>query len=198
MVNVACVMKSGVEGPGTRLGIWFQGCGRDCPGCFNQALRSHEKGKYTELSEILSLIADVEGITLSGGEPLDQIEAACDISVYARSIGMSVLVYTGYEPEGMSSYQWENLRRVADIAIVGPYVREIPQVHAWAGSGNQRIIRFTDKYSDSDVMAGGMTGKFEVRISPDGYVVTGFPPRSVYGDQGIPASGSCDARHHPA
>lgn len=185
--NISFLVKSGVDGPGNRIGIWFQGCSKDCPGCFNQVFRERKQGFYSDLSEIKSSIrhmatVDVEGITLSGGEPLDQLSAVTDISSYARSIGLSVMIYTGYEPESMSLDRLMCLRMSADIAVVGPYDCRVPAVHAWAGSGNQRILTYSGRYSAQDIVKGGVLGKFEVRISSDGYIVTGFPPRSIYGD----------------
>lgn len=185
--RVALVCKSSVDGPGTRVGVWFQGCQKSCPGCFNQSLREVRPGLLNSVSDVNQLVTDFssscEGITLSGGEPLDQPDAVVAISDHAHKLGLSVMIYTGYEPESMPTLSWMALHISADIAVVGPYDFTVPQIHAWAGSGNQRIMLFSDRYSEKDVMEGGMTGKFEVRISPDGYVVvTGFPPRRMYGD----------------
>jgi anaerobic ribonucleoside-triphosphate reductase activating protein len=183
--DIAHVGLSSVEGPGRRIGIWFQGCSKDCPSCFNQELRVKKQGYYRDTSlieaEILACLARdlyIEGITLSGGEPLDQMSAVMSISKYAHKFGLSVLIYTGYTPENMSLDRYVALRESVDIAIVGEYRKDVPQTHAWAGSGNQEIILFTDRYTQLDVYSAGTVGKVEVRISKDGdYIVTGFPQR---------------------
>ena len=59
------------NGPGNRFVLWTQGCPLNCEGCFNRSASSLDGGQDMEIGDIFRLIdsCDVEGITISGGEP---------------------------------------------------------------------------------------------------------------------------------
>ena len=59
-----------VNGPGYRLGIWVQGCRRNCPGCFNREACSVTGGREYPVQEILKFLhkQPYDGISVSGGE----------------------------------------------------------------------------------------------------------------------------------
>ena len=50
-----------VNGPGFRLGVWVQGCIRNCPGCFNKDACEATGGFYMSVMEILELLKDIQG-----------------------------------------------------------------------------------------------------------------------------------------
>ena len=64
---------SAANGPGRRAVLWVQGCTLACPGCFNP--RTHDRsGDQVGVDELFSRIDQlgdrIEGVTVSGGEPL--------------------------------------------------------------------------------------------------------------------------------
>lgn len=72
-----CVVENEhLYGPGKRVLLFLQGCSIHCEGCVNRHLWDFGKGKNATSEEIISFCRDnhVEGITLHGGEPLDQSE----------------------------------------------------------------------------------------------------------------------------
>ena len=65
-----------VDGPGLRYTIFTQGCFHNCPGCHNPQSHDINGGYVKDTSEIIDEINDnllLDGITLSGGEPLSLI-----------------------------------------------------------------------------------------------------------------------------
>src|SRR6185295_15428379 len=62
-------------GPGSRIGIWLQGCSIRCEGCISMDTWNPGIG-ITTLSEVARHLAPMwsqaTGITISGGEPFDQ------------------------------------------------------------------------------------------------------------------------------
>ena len=69
---------SEIYGPGLRSVFWTQGCTLACKGCWNTQYWSTRGGFEIEISQILidlDKLDDIEGITLLGGEPLQQPEA---------------------------------------------------------------------------------------------------------------------------
>lgn len=63
-------------GPGKRIGVWFQGCGIQCPGCISKDTWAR-KPANTTVSEVLEICSehrrDADGLTITGGEPLEQM-----------------------------------------------------------------------------------------------------------------------------
>lgn len=69
----AFLPRSRANGPGWRSVVWVQGCSLGCPGCFNPQTHNREEvGEAVEVAEVMQriLAAGTEGVTVSGGEPL--------------------------------------------------------------------------------------------------------------------------------
>ncbi|WP_171064324.1 4Fe-4S cluster-binding domain-containing protein [Actinomadura soli] len=100
----AVLPRSVANGPGTRYVIWSQGCALGCPGCFNPETHPADgvggasvRTAGEVAADVLADAAHLEGVTLTGGEPLEQpaaIAAFC-AEVKARS-GLGVIVLTGF------------------------------------------------------------------------------------------------------
>ena len=91
-----------VLGPGCRAVIWFYGCSKNCEGCIAKTMNnSGIFNEYTpkELYEWVKALKDIEGISISGGEPLEQ-----DLKELIDFLGMvknddrklSIILFTGY------------------------------------------------------------------------------------------------------
>src|SRR5512144_1772309 len=92
---------SRVNGPGLRSVLWSQGCALGCPGCFNPETHSFEAGERWTVDQtieaLLSMKDRVEGITLSGGEPLHQHKQLAKVlKTVRKQSNLSVLVFSGY------------------------------------------------------------------------------------------------------
>jgi anaerobic ribonucleoside-triphosphate reductase activating protein len=70
--------RSRANGPGIRAVIRHQGSRRNCPGCFNpQPQDGRNLASACELVRWLRVeCARVEGLTISGGEPMEQAAGA--------------------------------------------------------------------------------------------------------------------------
>jgi len=170
--------KSRANGPGARFVVWLQGCTLGCPGCFNPKTHEAGAGREVAIAAIAAQLAatpGIEGLSLSGGEPLQQPEAALALLDAARALGLSTLVFSGYTlaeirelPHGPAV-----LDRL-DVLIDGRYVAGERLATGLRGSANQRIHLLTSRYARADVEA---TPVAEIRISPRGEVVlTGVDP----------------------
>ena len=88
-----------VDGFGVRTVIWTQGCAHNCPFCHNPGTHDFNGGKEFTLDEIyeeLDNLPKQDGITLSGGDPLYQIDAVTEIAKYAKKKGLNIWCYTGF------------------------------------------------------------------------------------------------------
>ena len=110
--------------------------------------------KTGSIRSIDSLIEDIEanrdsieGITLLGGEPLQQPEGTLSLIKRAKSMNLTVMLYTGYDEEEYTPLMQE-CHNLSDLVIGGRYIESLrdPGLR-WRGSTNQKIISPTGKYN---------------------------------------------------
>lgn len=137
------VPESFVDGEGIRFAIFFQGCKRNCEGCHNPETHSLDGGKLIDTQEIISALKKnslLDGITLTGGEPFLQIDAATELARAAKNFGLSVWCYTGYTFEELGGDAQKLLDNV-DVLIDGEFVESLRDLElTFRGSSNQRVI----------------------------------------------------------
>lgn len=134
-----------VNGEGLRCVVWFQGCPHNCLGCHNPETHDINKGIEVDLEDVLEQIRKLEfqnGLTLSGGDPFMQPEAASEIAKYAHELGLNVWSYTGYLYEDiLKDEKMTELLKNIDVLIDGPFVlQEKSLACKFRGSTNQRVI----------------------------------------------------------
>lgn len=138
-----------VDGEGIRSVIWTQGCIHHCPGCHNPETWDFNGGIEREVSDICKELDQLEfqdGITLSGGDPLCQIDACLEIAKYAKSIGLNVWCYTGYKMEDLlkridKEPKLRELLLNIDALVDSPFILELKSYAVpFRGSKNQRIV----------------------------------------------------------
>ena len=170
--------RSRANGPGARFVVWLQGCTLGCPGCFNPATHDAGGGREVPIDELAAQLAaapGIEGLSLSGGEPLQQPAAAAALLDAARALGLSTLAFSGYTEGEIRALPGgpEVLARL-DVLIDGRYVAGDRLATGLRGSANQRIRLLTGRDRMADVEA---TPVAEIRIGPAGEVVlTGVDP----------------------
>ena len=164
--------RSRANGPGARFVVWLQGCTLGCPGCFNPGTHA-SGGREVDIATLD--FGDVEGISLSGGEPMQQPEAALALLERARARGLSTLMFSGYTKAEIKALPGgPALLAHLDVLIDGRYVAGERLATGLRGSANQRIHLLTARYTLADVEA---TPVAEIRIGPTGDVVlTGVNP----------------------
>lgn len=95
-------LVTAVDGPGTRLTIFFSGCPLRCVYCHNPDTLSMKDGHDITLDEVVGMIrryrrvfrATGGGITLSGGEVLMQPVFARNVLAAARELGVHTAIDT--------------------------------------------------------------------------------------------------------
>lgn len=167
-----------VLGPGRRAVIWVQGCTLACKGCLvprSWPAQGPERS-VAELADWILQLPDIEGITLSGGEPFQQAEAlATLVTEVRRQRDLGVVCYTGY---ALADLAGKPLLDQIDLLIDGPYRQAEHADLLWRGSANQRLHYLTGRYSPApqDVGAG-----LEFRFDSDGrFAFAGVPPWPGY------------------
>lgn len=174
MINVNRIIpETRSEGPGVRLCIWFQGCSHHCEACYAEDTWSFSENRLLSINEIFGMVehskADLEGVTVLGGEPFDQGRELLLFLQEAKRRKLSAVVFTGYTIDELKKKDKINneILTLIDVLIDGPYLKElrcfdVPLV----GSSNQRIHFLTNRYSMSDFSG----NKIELRVSKKGTI----------------------------
>ncbi|MBL8929300.1 MAG: 4Fe-4S cluster-binding domain-containing protein [Kineosporiaceae bacterium] len=144
-----------VLGPGRRAGIWFQGCTIRCAGCVAVDTWRADPGTAVPVAEVIGWLesipeAQLDGVTVSGGEPTDQPDALAAVLAGVEALRrrrggdpFDVLVFSGREPEWVEGLG-RHLFTGADAVMAGPYVEALAGTSLLRGSDNQRLVPLTD------------------------------------------------------
>jgi len=152
------VDESVVDGPGVRLVVFAQGCPHHCPGCHNPHTWNMDGGALVAAEEIVERLRAnpvLAGVTLSGGEPFAQVSEFGRLAAATKSMGLSVMTYTGYTWEHIVQSRSRGVHLLldnTDILVDGPYVDTLKKPGLkWRGSSNQRIIDVQASLNSGDV-----------------------------------------------
>lgn len=178
-----------VLGPGCRYVIWTQGCDRRCPGCINPAGQNKESGEKVAVSKLLQNIAchkNIDGVTISGGEPFLQLSAleklVCGIK---NDTGLDIMIYTGYCLEELFQYfDEEKVQKIlacTDLLVDGEYKEELDHGEMYRGSANQKIYSPSGKYQkEIEAIEQSKNRDVEFDCSEGEIFMVGIPPKGFY------------------
>jgi anaerobic ribonucleoside-triphosphate reductase activating protein len=131
----------------------------------------------------------LEGITFSGGEPMQQADALVAVMTEIRKAApmLSFGMFTGYGESELAAGTcftreaaavedkrelWRRIREFLDFAVMGRYNQALPSRAPLRTTRNQKLVLFTGRYRESDF------GPQLVEISIDSggkATLTGFP-----------------------
>jgi anaerobic ribonucleoside-triphosphate reductase activating protein len=141
--------ESLVNGPGIRRVFFSQGCKHNCRGCFNPDTHDFNGGEEMDIDELIKDLSEnpfIDGVTFSGGDPLEQANKFIYIAKAAKGLGLNVWSYTGYRFEYLLENadefnKWKEFLENIDVLVDGKF--EIDNKEdglKFRGSSNQRII----------------------------------------------------------
>jgi len=180
--------RCSVLGPGVRAVIWVQGCAFRCPGCLVPESWNPKGGIEVPVGELVDWVlqqTEIEGLTLSGGEPFNQAAALAELlkQLHRRSPGLSVMSYTGYTHRWLNRHGSKDQIRLLeklDILVDGRYQKDLHADLLWRGSRNQRIHVLTDRYRGRLPREDRSQG-LELEFSGQGtFTFSGVPPWPDY------------------
>ncbi|MDY0138728.1 MAG: 4Fe-4S single cluster domain-containing protein [Candidatus Izemoplasmatales bacterium] len=173
-MNVAKIVhESRIYGPGARTVIWFQGCSIKCEGCINPDLIPFIKRKELSINDLIGEIKET-GVTLLGGEPLDQIDIL-DFMLELKKKNIQIVLFTGYEWNDITEYQQKVISGTCQFAVLGPFDenRVNPSLYL-RGSDNQDI-----KVFDKNIILDEEVESYEIVID-DSIEVRGRVDKNIF------------------
>ncbi len=152
-----------VDGPGIRFTIFTQGCAHHCFNCHNPETWAFDKGKDVDIDELISKIKRnplLQGITLSGGDPLYQVSACLELVKKVKELNsdLDIIIYTGFTFEELANNFKKNkdllsLLKLSDILIDGKYEDSLRDLTLrFRGSSNQRVINLKKTFLEEKIV----------------------------------------------
>jgi anaerobic ribonucleoside-triphosphate reductase activating protein len=185
-LNIAAIRgRTTVLGPGLRAGIWVQGCPLHCRGCVAPGWIPFVSAMRLTPDAILRRfhVEELDGITLSGGEPMLQAAGLAALARKARQQkDLSFICFTGYRYEQLLRNPpgpgVAELLAQLDVLIDGPYVEALNDSVGLRGSSNQRVIHLTDRLIDHNFESHKRT--FTITIVDGELSFVGVPTPDVF------------------
>lgn len=187
---------STVNGPGNRAVVWLQGCTLGCEGCWNpqsHAFLQQRCWPVEKVAEWILSCKEIEGVTFSGGEPMQQADELLELCrrIKSRRPEFSLGIFSGYTLPELETGRWKfrnksgewkpgnpqlfaRIHAFLDFGIFGRFNRNMAGTDKpLCGSRNQNVFFFSDRYFESDLEPQG----YEINFAEDGQMVTitGFP-----------------------
>lgn len=147
-----------VDGPGVRYVIFVQGCDFRCAYCHNPDTWEFVGGTEYSVDELLEDIAKytryIEGVTVSGGEPLLQIDFLIELFKKVKEMGLTTCIDTNGGSFDKSNSIWiEKLEKLLDLTdLIMLDIKHIDdESHkALTGKSNKNILDFAKYLSDKN------------------------------------------------
>ncbi len=195
MLLHALIPASRANGPGLRAVVFFQGCKVGCVGCWNPRTHHFHGAEVTldaVTQEVLRAQAQhaLEGVTFSGGEPMQQADSLLRLiqGLRQQAPELSFGMFSGYAEhelvqgrywiwgDGSSEQRrkrlWQEIRACLDFAILGPFNQAQTSHLPLRTTRNQVLRLFSHRYTPADFSEESI----EVSIHEGGRAeVTGFP-----------------------
>ncbi len=144
-----------VDGPGLRTSIYFAGCSHHCPGCHNPQSWDAGGGDAMTIDEIMAVIDKNDfNVTLSGGDPMFQVDELIELARRVKSAGRNIWCYTGYTYEQVcADDRMSRLLPYIDVLVDGPYIESKRDLGLrFRGSSNQRLVDVRRSRPDCPVL----------------------------------------------
>lgn len=142
-------IESIVDGLGIRYTIFTQGCKHNCKGCHNPSTHDMNGGldvSIIEIAQDILSVKSIDGVTLSGGDPIYQVKECNSLIEMLRSqrADLNFWVYTGFTLEQLidkKDNEIDKLLNQIDVLVDGKFILEKKTLNKpFVGSSNQRVI----------------------------------------------------------
>lgn len=145
LVNIAGWLDASCDdGPGIRSVLFFQGCSKNCPGCHNAETHDPKAGKKYELKNLIAKIehdCQMRMITISGGEPLEQMDALKKLLAELKQRNYNICLYTGWSERDVP----KSILNLVDYLKVGGFVKQLHRGDLqYYGSTNQKMYQISN------------------------------------------------------
>lgn len=147
-----------VDGPGIRFVIFMQGCPLRCQYCHNPDTWQTDTNKLITVDEIMQKYDGVKefvqsgGITVTGGEPLLQIDFVTELFKVAKNHGIHTALDTSgitFNPENTENIN--KLLKYTDLVLLDIKHIDDEEHKKLTGASNKNILAFAQYLSEKQI-----------------------------------------------
>jgi len=133
-----------------------------------------------ELAKKVMDVSQLEGITISGGEPMLQPDRLLNfVDTIRNKTSLSIICFTGFRLEDLRNMRNTNIDKfleTIDVLIDGPYLDELNDNKGLRGSSNQRVHFLSGLYKDSESEFINGRRDIEIHLFKDHCLIAGIHP----------------------
>lgn len=167
-------------GQSPKFVLWLQGCLNSCPGCVAPEWQKMQGGYKKSVNEIVELILssnknnNIEGVVISGGEPLLQYKKLCSLMDLVSAENIGIIVYTGFCMDKIKR-EFAGILKFADIIISGQYIEKYNNGKGLCGSTNQYVTFLSKRYQAEKEYFNSGERMLEIDVNTDSISFCGIP-----------------------
>lgn len=149
-----------VDGPGVRYVIFLSGCAMRCQFCHNPDTWNMKDGKEYTADQLLKIAlryksywGEKGGITVSGGEPLLQMEFLTELFKKAKEAGIHTTLDTSGNPYTVKEpwhAQWLELMKYTDLVLLDIKQIDEQEHRKLTGQTGENILAMARELSDME------------------------------------------------
>jgi anaerobic ribonucleoside-triphosphate reductase activating protein len=173
-------------GPRQRFVIWVQGCCFNCRNCISPDWIPQKQATLVDplkLAVYILSIPGIEGLTVSGGEPMLQAAALSKLFAYLRQHrDFSIMCFTGFTLQQLQAKSDSDINQVLtqiDVLIDGQYIPELNDNKGWRGSSNQVVHFLTPRHLSEASLFTERKRDVEIHLRDDSALMVGVPPYNL-------------------
>lgn len=147
-----------VDGPGIRLVVFMQGCPMRCLYCHNPDTWTYDENKKMSVKEILKKYDNVKeflkngGITVTGGEPLSQIDFVTELFKQAKEKN----IHTALDTSGIlfneeNTTKIDELLRYTDLVMLDIKHINDEEHKKLTNFSNKNVLNFAKYLSEKNI-----------------------------------------------
>lgn len=147
-----------VDGPGIRFVVFMQGCPMRCKYCHNPDSWTTDKNKIMSVEEIMQKYDGVKefvqsgGITVTGGEPLLQIDFVTELFKEAKSKNIHTALDTsGILFNSQDTRKIDELLKYTDLVLLDIKHINDTEHKKLTGCSNKNILKFAQYLSEKGI-----------------------------------------------
>jgi anaerobic ribonucleoside-triphosphate reductase activating protein len=186
-LNIAnYVIGTKALGPGNRAVLWVQGCPFHCQSCYSPAWIPQNDAQLVlpeEMADILTSDTTINGITISGGEPMLQARNLMHLirNIKEKRPEFTFILFTGFRFDFLNQLQSNDPRKqlvsILDVLIDGLYIESLNNNLGLRGSTNQKVWQISGRICDYDFETTARRNEISVKNGVINFV--GIPDKKL-------------------
>jgi len=172
-------------GPGLRSVVWVQGCLLNCVNCYSPDWIPQKEALLItpeKLAELLNPLENIDGITISGGEPMLQADRLIQFIRIMKKMKreLNFILYTGFQKAMIDRCNNDPKREILDyidVLIDGVYIDDLNNNLGIRGSTNQTVWHLSNRLISHDFT--GNERSVEIQIKRGAIHFIGVPDKKI-------------------